>query len=151
MLTVGKAETATKKNLKVGKLIFYTFMKKILILATSVVIISCQNNVPKCDEPEVFETIYSILRENKDEMKNEYGFSPLFGIKDEEINAKSIQISDILTTKNDNELKSCSCEGTITIMNNDSLVGKGIIEYSAQKNSDDNIVVKLENLPLIKN
>ncbi len=98
MLTVGKAETATKNNLKVGKLTIYTFMKKISILIASVSLISCQNNVPKCDDADVLKTIYAIINENKDKIENSYGQHPLDLYPEEKINEvfKDIDIKDIL-------------------------------------------------------
>ena len=90
---VGKTETATLRNLKVGRYI-YNFMKKILILVTSIATISCQNNVPKCDDPEVFETIYSIINENKNHITDNYGREVIS--EDINISSENTKISDII-------------------------------------------------------
>lgn len=162
MLTVGKAETATKNNLKVGKLTIYTFMKKISILIASVSLISCQNNVPKCDDADVLKTIYAIINENKDKIENSYGQHPLGLYPEEKINAENIEITEIITSNKDSELKSCGCEAKISIANlqhngldsNGELAieldqkarNEGTIQYTAQNNSEDNIIVKVENI-----
>ena len=162
MLTVGKAETATKNNLKVGKLTIYTFMKKISILIASVSLISCQNNVPKCDDADVLKTIYAIIYENKDKIENIYGQHPLGLYPEEKINTENIEITEIMTSNKDSELNSCGCEAKISIANlqhngidsNGELAieldqktrNEGIIQYTAQNNSEDNIIVKVENI-----
>jgi hypothetical protein len=128
-------------------------MKKISILVASVSLISCQNNVPKCDDPEVFKTIYSILSENKDKIGDEYGHYPLYFYPNEKINSENISVTEIITNKKDTELNSCGCEGKLSIDKvevDGNIEGKmkyeGLIEYSAQKNSEDNIIVKVENI-----
>ena len=128
-------------------------MKKTLILVTSILTISCQNNVPKCDDPEVFKTIYSILNENKDKIGDEYGHFPLYFYLDENINSDNISVTEIITNKKDTELNSCGCEGKLSINKvevDGNIEGKmkyeGLIQYSAQKNSEDNIIVKVENI-----
>ena len=65
-------------------------MKKISILVASISLISCQNNVPKCDDPEVLKTIYSILNENKDKIGDQYGYNPLYFHPEEKINSEKL-------------------------------------------------------------
>lgn len=150
-------------------------MKKILILSASIATISCQNNVPKCNDPKVFEIIHSIINENKNQILFENGAQV---IRDEDtISSNNTQIVDIITTKKDDELNSCGCEGTLIyeskykdifmykLFQKDSngnnvpnenydkeitSINEGSIIYSAQKNSDDEIIVKVESIGPLK-
>ena len=124
-------------------------MKKTLILLTSLIAISCQNNVPKCDDPEVFNTIYSIINENKDKLRNESGNRSLIELLTKNITSENTKITEIMTTKNDTELNSCGCEGKLIITREGSTT-EGLIEYTAQKNSENEIIVKVENIPVLQ-
>ncbi|WP_140485531.1 hypothetical protein [Flavobacterium sp. GSA192] len=137
-------------------------MKNKLILLTSIIAISCQNNVPKCDDPEVTKTIYSILSENKDKIKDRYGVAPLSFYPNEKINSEYVKLSEIITTNKDSELKSCGCEaklsiatlfnkgydsnGNVKIKLIDKLISEGVIQYMAQSNSEEGIIVKVEDI-----
>lgn len=122
-------------------------MKKIILL-TSVIAISCQNNVPKCDDAKVTNTIYSIFSENKDKIEDEYGHKPLYFYPNEKIDSENVKLSETVTTYKDSELKSCGCEAKISVadLSNKRVRYEGVIQYIAQSNSEDDIIVKVENV-----
>ena len=128
-------------------------MKKILILVASITVISCQDNVPKCNDPEVLKIIYSVINENKDKMTFDaeiFGIMP-YGNK-KELTSENLEITNLLTKSKDAELSSCGCEGKLTIKNisEENTVLEGLIEYTAQKDTENNIIVKVENLSTLK-
>ncbi len=182
-------------------------MKKTLLLLLFVVTISCQNktskgdesssiissiskfisqdNTPKCDESDVFKTIYEIIKENKKNIGDVLGGNPLSFYPDNVINSENIKITEIMTSNKDSELKSCGCEAKLSIseVEPEFLSGLGLIEmlkldpnyskkkdlidkaldtisvpmvknkkyesliqYRVQRNSENNLVVKVENI-----
>lgn len=123
-------------------------MKKIIILAGLISLSSCEKNVPKCDDPEVIKTLYSILNENKNKLRNEAGSRSLIELLTKEISSENTKIANIVTTKKDNELNSCNCEGKVIIEREGSTT-EGELEYTTQTTSEKEIIVKIENIPVL--
>lgn len=103
---------------------------------------SCGNSTPKCDDKEVTKTVISILEENPYSLSYENGRSS--GVA---IDRKKAKVKNIMTTKTDDGLNICGCEGTVEspIGINSSTI-EGSVSYSAQKNSEDKVVVKVDNV-----
>ena len=103
-----------------------------------ITLVSCGNNAPKCDDKEVTETVLSILSENSKSLVDQYGRNSII------IDPKTAKIKNIMTPSADDELNSCGCEGTIET-NESFLPGEGSVNYTAQKNSEGEIIVKVDN------
>ena len=142
-------------------------MKKIIMIVGLTILTSCgnkssekkdENNVldsmfssndaPKCDDPQVIETVFSILKENEQIIN---------GNVDLPINDyKNPEITNIITTAKDDELKSCNCEGTASVViEGMELVGgersadykpQSNVSYFAQKNDKGEIIVQVNSV-----
>ena len=86
------------------------------------------NDSPKCDDPQVTETVLSILNENT------------LSLRIDTLDVEKTKIINIMTTSNDDKLKTCGCEGTI-----ESTSQKGTVSYVAQKNANDEVIVKVDD------
>ena len=106
------------------------------------------NDAPKCDDPQVIETVFSILKENEQIIN---------GNVDLPINDyKNPEITNIITTAKDDELKSCNCEGTASVViEGMELVGgersadykpQSNVSYFAQKNDKGEIIVQVNSV-----
>ncbi len=135
-------------------------MKKIIMIAGLAILTSCGNNsseknsesgildsmfssndAPKCDDPEVLETVLSILEENKNELRTNRG--DLF-YTTRVINNETAEITNILTKSKDDELKSCDCEGTLYLKNLDNKIfANGNVSYFTQINSKGETIVQI--------
>lgn len=123
-------------------------VSKIIMMAGLISLSSCEENVPKCDNPEVIKTLYSILNENKAKLRNEAGSRSLIELLTKEISSENTKIANIVTTKNDNELNSCNCEAKVIIERGGS-TSEGELEYTTQTTSEKEIIVKIENIPVL--
>lgn len=120
-------------------------MKKIILISSLLILNSCNDKTPKCDDKEVIETVKSIILnsfENKlkikmgvseeefrqsefDRTKNMTAIELEVEDKRKEEKEKIIlatSISNIITNEIDKELKSCGCEGTFK-NSNDNIYG----------------------------
>ncbi|MFV7235104.1 hypothetical protein [Flavobacterium sp. ZB4R12] len=142
-------------------------MKKIIMIAGLTILTSCgnkssekkdensvldsmlsSNDAPKCDDPQLVETVFSILKENEQIIGN-IGY-PLNDYKNPEI-------TNIITTAKDDELKSCNCEGTASVTiegaklsgqenaNTDYKTNSNV-SYFAQKNDKGEIIVQVNSV-----
>ena len=139
-------------------------MKKILFLVIAITTISCQNSTPKCDDPEVLKTILQIFKENNIEIMYADGYG---SVKGDTLSSANTKITDILTTKKDNDLNSCGCEGKLSIESKyiskeleykngefhqaeigveKTSIREGLMQYTAQRNSENELIVKVENV-----
>lgn len=134
-------------------------MKKIIIIASLVIMSSCGNNstnkknengilesiiskdnVPKCEDQEVTETVAAILLENRNSLITKDGRNGVL------LNEKDIKINNIMTTNINNELKSCNCEGAVlSYISGIDMTTEGNVIYTAQINSEGAVVVKVED------
>ncbi len=106
------------------------------------------NDAPKCDDPQVIETVFSILKENEQIINGNVNY-PI----NDYINP---EITNIITTSKDNELKSCNCEGTASVtIEGIELVGgersddykpHSNVSYFAQKNDKGEIIVQVNSV-----
>ena len=109
--------------------------------------ITSKNDTPKCDDPEVIETVLSIMNDNKNNIRGTYGNTP-FSVKN--IDNKTAEIRNILTKSKDNELKSCNCEGTLSLQNNYPELETdvrviGNVSYFIQKKSEGEIITQIND------
>ncbi len=111
-------------------------MKKLIMIACLISLSSCVNDTPKCDDKEINQTVISLLTENKNDLTDNNGNSVGLFFNNENDGT----IKNIMTKSKDNELKICNCEGTYQ----DTVI-IGNINYTAQKNSEGEIIVKIEN------
>ena len=99
------------------------------------------SDVPKCEDEDVKNTVISILIENRIKL----------GLNSEWIEESMLtgngKLKNILTKSINEELKSCNCEGTYT----QEIEAQGVkglllgnIIYTAQKNSEGEIIVNIE-------
>ena len=120
-------------------------MKKIILISSLLILNSCNDKTPKCDNKEVIETVKSIILNSfENKLKRKMGISDkqfrqsefdrtknmtarelvvedkLKGEKEKIILETSI--SNIVTNEIDKELKSCGCEGTFK-NSNDNILG----------------------------
>jgi len=109
-------------------------MKKISMIASLAFLWSCGNSAPKCDDPQVIETVKKIVAENA--MKMMMNFST---------NADSLSVDRIMTKSKDNDLKICGCEG---VLKNTSTIWpeQAVVKYEAQENPDGEIIVKINDV-----
>ena len=114
-------------------------MKKICTIASLAFLWSCGNSAPKCDDKEVIETAISILNENSRSLIDEFGRNSIL------IDPKKAKIKNIMTKSSDGELKSCGCEGTIETNLTSSVSQVGSVSYSAQKNSEGEVIVNVDD------
>ncbi|MEB3380379.1 hypothetical protein VL762_11775 [Flavobacterium psychrophilum] len=119
-------------------------MKKIIIIACLAILSSCGNKAsetPKCDDKEVTETVSSILLENKNSLIDEFGKNGVI------LNENDMKIINVITTNKNDELKSCNCEGTLESYtdNGVKITTEGNVIYFAQKNSEGEVVVKIDD------
>ena len=96
------------------------------------------NNAPKCDDKEVTETVSSILLENRGTLIDGFGRNGVI------LNEKDIKIKNILTKNINEELKSCNCEGSLE-SHLSGMTTEGNVTYTAQKNSEGEIIVKVDD------
>ncbi len=92
------------------------------------------NNTPKCDDLEVTSTVLTILQENSRNLIDEYGRHSTM------IDPNKSKIINIMTTSKDDDLSICNCEGTVK-----TELQEGNVIYSAQKNSEGEVIVKVED------
>lgn len=131
-------------------------MKKTFLLASLTILCACGGNnsssenksiftsdeTPKCEDSEVTNTVLSMLNENITELYLENMNSP-GGV----YIGESAKIKNIMTTNKNEELKSCGCEGTIESgLFNEKFIHKANVSYVAQKNSEGEIIVKIEDV-----
>lgn len=109
-------------------------MKKIIIVLSLITFISCNKDVPKCEDKEILGTVISLLSENSMSLIDNYGRNSVM------IDTAKAEIDNIMTTSTNPELNSCGCEGTLILPNHE-----GIVKYSAQKNSEGEIIVKVDD------
>lgn len=119
-------------------------MKKIIVIAGLITLSSCADNTPKCDDKKVTDLVLSILDDNKENLQANisiFGLLPFKTFKKE--NAKVI---NIMTISSDEKLSICGCEGSVKVMTkkSDSLINN--ITYTAQMNSENEVVVKVNNV-----
>jgi hypothetical protein len=110
-------------------------MKKIIMIASLITLCSCGNDAPKCDDEDVKKTVISILVENRDNIYSEGGSSVSFFLTGKGT------FKNIMTKSIDKEINLCNCEGTYT----QEKAFEGNVTYSAQKNSEGEVIVKVEN------
>lgn len=114
-------------------------MKKNVMIACLAILTSCGNDTPKCDDPEIQETVIQLIVENRTSL--EYLVSLI--ARDE----KNLNIDNIMTTSENSELNSCGCEATLNLLRDEGRKPiKTNISYTAQKNSQGEVIVKIENL-----
>ena len=141
-------------------------MKKIIFIVGLTIFYSCKENsneeksensifssneTIKCDDKDVITTVLSIIFEKEGQIPIKYwdgGNVFYFGDKSF---IPQTSINNILTLKLDKELNSCSCEGSLYYKNRvkDGIDAKGSIKYLAQKNSQGEIIVKVENVGIM--
>ena len=122
-------------------------MKKIILIASLAILSSCKNganekgvldsiissnDTPKCDDEDVKNTVLSILKENMHSIPNGVGNGGI-------LISKNPKIINIMTKSKDDDLKLCGCEGTFVDLY------KGNVIYTAQKNSEGEVIVNLED------
>lgn len=114
-------------------------MKKIIMITSLITLSSCGNNAPKCDDSEVTKMVISLLSENSRSLIDVHGDTRSVIV----VPGKA-KIKNIMTTSTDSELNSCGCEGIIET-GAPVYPHKGSVDYFAQKNSDGDIIVKVNN------
>lgn len=110
---------------------------KIIMMAALISLSSCEKDVPKCDNPQVIESVFSILNQNRGNLVDEYGGHSIGTIS----KIYNDKITNIMTTIEDENLHSCGCEGSLVKGNK-----AADIIYSAQKNSSGKFIVKVDNV-----
>ena len=123
-------------------------MKKIILIASLAILSSCKNganengilesitssnDTPKCDDEKVLKTAITILKENQQNL-------PLQSGRNGALISEYAKITNIMTKSKDDELKLCGCEGSFVDMY------KGHITYTAQKNSEGEVIVNVEDV-----
>lgn len=108
------------------------------MIAGLVLLCSCNSDVPKCDDPQVIETVFSILAENRDGLLDEYGRNGVAAP-----NKENAKMKNIMTLNEDEKLNTCGCKGSLIIEG--GAKNEGVVEYSAQKNSEGEVVVNVES------
>ncbi|MFV5700274.1 hypothetical protein ACM55F_00220 [Flavobacterium sp. XS2P12] len=120
-------------------------MKKIVSLFILFTLLTSCGEQPNCNDEEITNTVFQILEENNEILINENGNRAFIY----NVSAKDSKIDNIMTTSIDNSLKICNCEGNIKI--GDTIIYRGSIKYTAQKNENDDLIVKVESVsPLSK-
>lgn len=106
------------------------------MIASVAILTSCSNifsnDTPKCDDPEVTGTVIAIIKDQSNSFYTSSGAKVI-------INNEDSEITNVMTKSNDKELKLCGCEGTF-----EGIPYIGNIIYSAQKNSEGEVIVKIE-------
>ncbi|TDE46534.1 hypothetical protein E0I26_00160 [Flavobacterium rhamnosiphilum] len=115
-------------------------MKKIVSLFILFTLLTACGEQPNCNNEEITNTVFQILEENNEILINENGNRAFIY----NVSAKDSKIDNIMTTSFDNSLKICNCEGNIKI--GDTIIYKGSIKYTAQKNENDDLIVKVESV-----
>ena len=93
------------------------------------------NDAPKCEDEEVKKTVISSLVENRENIYTERGSSVSFFLTGKG------KLKNIMTKSVDKEIKLCNCEGTYIEENE----FEGNVTYSAQKNSEVDVIIQIEN------
>lgn len=110
---------------------------RIIMIFGLISLSSCEKNVPKCDDPQVIESVFSILNQNRGNLVDQYGGHSIGTIS----KIYNDKITSIMTTNEDENLHSCGCEGSLVKGNK-----AADIIYSAQKNSSGEFTVKVDNV-----
>lgn len=141
-------------------------MKKIIMIVSVVLLSSCGNGsskasgnsdslfssgVPKCDDSEVTNYVIAILKQNVASFKiksfdKEF---PLIMYSSKYSEDKiSVKIDNIMALSENEDLKSCGCEGVVKMTTqSDSLTFLiSSVSYEAQKNTQGETIVKVSNL-----
>jgi hypothetical protein len=106
-------------------------MKKFYFFAVvSLTLLSCSNNVPKCDDPEILQTVIDLMRE-QDGMLKEWKFMGK--------NFEELELDLIKTNSIDKELNKCECEASIK--NGPPFTKNPTILYEAQTNSNGDVII----------
>ncbi len=93
------------------------------------------DDTPKCEDEEVKSTVISLLTENKNDLTSAEGHSVGLFFN----NKNDGKIINLLTKSKDKELKTCTCEGNYE---DETIVGS--VSYTAQKNSEGEIIVQID-------
>lgn len=99
---------------------------------------SLTDDTPKCDAELVKKDVLNILDQNKMRLIDKFGttgrIAPYFNAKGDG------KIVNIITKSIDKEIKLCNCES----LYEDERV-KGQVTYIAQKNSEGDVIIRIEN------
>lgn len=145
-------------------------MKKIVMIASVILLSSCGNgsskgngnldslfsdDVPKCGDSVVSNYVISILKQNKGAFKIEaFGEEfPLYQYSSKYLDENiGLKLDNIMTLSEDEDLKSCGCEGVVkmTTPNDTSKSLVSSVSYEAQKNPQGEVIVKVSNLSAFK-
>ncbi len=138
-------------------------MKKIIFVAGFTIFYSCKENsnennsensifssneTVKCDDKDVITTVISILYEKDGQIPIDYFDTGNVRYIGDKSFITQTSINNILTVNLNKELNSCNCEGSLYYKNptKDGIDANGSIKYLAQKNSQGEIIVKVEDI-----
>jgi hypothetical protein len=120
-------------------------MKKNVSLFILFTLLTSCGKQPNCNDEEITNTVFRILEENNEILIDNNGNRAFIY----NVNTENSKIDNIMTTSVDGNLKICNCEGNIKI--GDTIIYRGSIMYTAQKNANDEVLVKVESVsPLSK-
>lgn len=100
-------------------------MKKVSMIACLVFLSSCGNDVPKCDDKLVIETIKLMIiplteealivsKQELEEYDNNIEKLNENRIKEDDRERQNLELKNIITTEVNEELKSCGCQATMS-------------------------------------
>ncbi|RTY71193.1 hypothetical protein [Flavobacterium sp. LB2P53] len=121
-------------------------MKKISMIACLTFLWSCGINVPKCDDPQVVETVKELIMESHGQL--EVGLLLGGYVQLDSINPNSLELVNIMTKTKNDDIKSCGCEGNFefnTIQNAQQKITASV-KYEAQENSNEDVIVQVNEI-----